>query len=180
MKNFSTEECKSFMAAPGKKKLLALDTNLLFDLAADKDFAHTFREVYQERGFALVVPPTAIQELAYCALEKQCAETPLALKALQPLRSWNLSPFDLKSVGHSITEQFAEKLLCAGLLPEGEFHDGLILAETALANIPALVTSDADLLYIEAGKLAVQFEAADLPPVQICHLKLLLKAMVPK
>jgi hypothetical protein len=52
------------MAAPGKKKLLALDTNLLFDLAADKDFAHTFREVYQERGYSLVVPPTAIQELA--------------------------------------------------------------------------------------------------------------------
>jgi hypothetical protein len=40
------------MAAPGKKKLLALDTNLLFDLAADKDFAHTFREVYQEHGYS--------------------------------------------------------------------------------------------------------------------------------
>jgi hypothetical protein len=49
------------MAAPGKKKLLALDTNLLFDLAADKDFAHTFREVYQERGYSLVVPPSRQQ-----------------------------------------------------------------------------------------------------------------------
>ena len=126
------------MAAPGQKKLLALDTNLLFDLAAEKDFAHTFREVYQERGYSLVVPPTAIQELAYCALEKQCAETPLAMKALQQMRSWNLSPFDLKSVGHGITERFSEKLLRAGLLPEGEFHDGLILAETALAGIPVL------------------------------------------
>ncbi len=168
------------MAAPGKKKLLALDTNLLFNLAADKDFAHTFREVYQERCYSLVVPPTAIQELAYCALEKQCAETPLALKALQLMRSWNLSPFDLKSVGYGITEQFAEKLLRAGLLPEGEFHDGLILAETALAGIPVLVTSDADLLDIEETELRVQFEAADLAPVQICHPKLLLKAMAPK
>jgi predicted nucleic acid-binding protein len=168
------------MAAPGKKKLLALDTNLLFDLAADKDFAHTFREVYQERGYVLVVPPTVIHELAYCALEKQCPETPLALKALQQMRFWNLSPFDLKSVGHGITKQFSEKLLRVGLLPEGEFHDGLILAETALANIPALVTSDADLLDIDASKLAVEFEAADLPPVQICHPKLLLKAMAPK
>jgi len=168
------------MGAPGQKKLLALDTNLLFDLAAEHDFAHTFREVYQERGYALVVPPTAIQELAYCALEKQCAETPRAFKALQQLRSWNLSPFDLKSVGHGITEQFAGQLLRVGLLPEGEFNDGLILAETALANIPVLVTSDADLLDIEASRLAIQFEAADLPPVQICHLKLLLKAMAPK
>ena len=168
------------MAAPGQKKLLALDTNLLFDLAAEKDFAHTFREVYQERGYSLVVPPTAIQELAYCALEKQCAETPLALKALQKMRSWNLSPFDLKSVGHGITEQFSKKLLRSGLLPEGEFHDRLILAETALAGIPVLATSDADLLDIEETELRVHFEDADLSPVQICHPKLLLKAIAPK
>jgi hypothetical protein len=43
------------MAAPGQKKLLAPDTNLLFDLAGEKDFAHTFREVDQERGYSLVV-----------------------------------------------------------------------------------------------------------------------------
>ena len=44
------------MAAPGQKKQLALDTNVLFDLAAEKDFAHSFREVYQERGFSLEFP----------------------------------------------------------------------------------------------------------------------------
>ena len=164
------------MAARGQKKRLALDTNLLFDLAAEKDFAHTFREVYQERGYSLAVPPTVIQELAYCALEKQCAETPLAAKALRQLRAWGLSPFDLKSVGHGITEQFSQKLMRVGLLPEGEFNDGLILAETALAGIPVLVTSDADLLDIEEIPLRVQFEEADLPPVRICHPKLLLKA----
>lgn len=168
------------MAARGQKKRLALDTNLLFDLAAEKDFAHTFREVYQERGYSLAVPPTVIQELAYCALEKQCAETPLAAKALRQLRAWGLSPFDLKSVGHGITEQFSQKLMRVGLLPEGEFNDGLILAETALAGIPVLVTSDADLLDIEEIPLRVQFEESDLPPVQICHPKLLLKAVAPK
>ena len=168
------------MAAPAQKKLLALDTNLLFDLAAEKDFAHAFREVYQERGHSLVVPPMVIQELTYYALVKQCAETPLALKALQQMRAWGLTPFDLKSVGHGITDQFSEKLMRLGLLPEGEFNDGLILAETALAGIPALATSDADLLDIEEIPLRVQFEAADLLPVQICHPKLLLKAMTPK
>ena len=74
------------MAAPWQKKRLALDTNLLFDLAAEKDFAHAFREVYQERGWSLVVPPTAIQELAHFAFDRQCAETPLALKAFQGIR----------------------------------------------------------------------------------------------
>ncbi len=159
---------------------MALDTNLLFDLAAGRDFAHTFREVYQERGYSLTVPPTTIQELAYCALEKQSAETPLALKALQRMRAWGLAPFDLKSVGHGITEQFSQKLLRVGLLPEGEFNDGLILAETSLAGIPVLATSDADLLDIEEIPLRVQFEESDLLPVQICHPKLLLKAMSPK
>ncbi len=165
------------MGAPGQKKRLALDTNLLFDLAGEKNFAHTFREVYQERGYSLMVPPTAIQELTFYALDKQCAESPQARKALGEIRAWNLSPFDLKSVGHGITEQFANRLLRLGLLPEGEFNDGLILAETALAGIPVLVTSDADLLDVDAIRLMVQFEAADLPLVQICHPKLLLKAM---
>ena len=138
------------MAAPGKKKLLALDTNLLLRTSPPAKILRTpSGKIFTKRGYSLVVPLTAIQELAYCALEKQCAETPLALKALQQMRSWNLFPFDLKSVGHGITEQFSKKLLRAGLLPEGEFHDGLILAETALAGIPVLVTSDANLLDIE-------------------------------
>jgi len=65
----------------------------LFDLAAEKDFAHSFREVYQERGFSLRVPPTVIQELTYYALEKQCAETALALHALEEceIGAWSLS-----------------------------------------------------------------------------------------
>ena len=47
-------------------------------------------------------------------------------------------------------------------------------------GIPVLVTSDADLLDIEEIPLRVQFEESDLPPVQICHPKLLLKAVSPK
>jgi len=51
---------------------------------------------------------------------------------------------------------------------------------TALAKIPALVTSDADLLDIDESNLAAEFDAADLPPVLVCHPKRLLKAMAPK
>ena len=54
------------------------------------------------------------------------------------------------------------------------------MPETALPGIPVLVTSDGDLLDIEETELRVQFEDADLSPVQICHPKLLLKAMAPK
>ena len=99
------------MAVQGQKKEFALDSNILFDLAVEKDFAHAFREGYQERGYSLRVPPTVIQELTYYAVEKRCAETPLAIKALQQMRHWHLLPFDLKSVGHGITEQFSARLI---------------------------------------------------------------------
>jgi len=46
-----------------QKKQLSLDANIVFDLARDKDFAHDFREIFQSKGYALVLPPTAAQEL---------------------------------------------------------------------------------------------------------------------
>jgi hypothetical protein len=46
-----------------QKKQLSLDTNIVFDLAEDKDIAHDFREIFQSKGYALVLPPTAVHEL---------------------------------------------------------------------------------------------------------------------
>ena len=46
-----------------QKKQLSLDANFVFDLAADKDFAHDFREIFQRKGYALVLPPTTAHEL---------------------------------------------------------------------------------------------------------------------
>jgi hypothetical protein len=46
---------------------------------------------------------------------------------------------------------------CLDLLPKGKFNDGLILTETALAAIPLLVKSNADLLDIEQIALCLQF-----------------------
>ncbi len=47
------------------RKRLSLDTNVLFDLADRKDFAHDFREAYQRKGYALVIPPTVVAELYF-------------------------------------------------------------------------------------------------------------------
>jgi hypothetical protein len=93
------------------------------------------------------------------------------------MRNWGLLPFDLISCGHAITEQFAQKLIKKGYLPEGEFNDGLILAETALACIPILVTSDNHLLDIDNTILRVQFEDSDLFPVFACRPGALLRAL---
>jgi len=51
------------MEAFRPRKQLALDTNLLLDLAADGDFAHDFKEVFQSRGYCLLAPPTVLSEL---------------------------------------------------------------------------------------------------------------------
>ena len=45
------------------QRKLSLDTNVLFDLAEGRDFAHDFREGYQRKGYALSIPPTVVAEL---------------------------------------------------------------------------------------------------------------------
>src|SRR5258706_6839596 len=137
-----------------QKKPLAVDSNLLFDLAEKKDFALTFLEMAKEKNYTLHLPPTVVQELTFAALHKSGEEQKLAFAALQNLRGWGITPFDLVSVGHGITEQFARRLHELKLLPEAELNDGLILAETGLAGNPRLLSSAKHLLGIEPGHLA--------------------------
>ena len=158
-----------------RKKLLAADSNLLFDLAGKKDFALTFLEVANERGFILQLPPTVVQELTFAALRKTGEEAKLALIAIQNLRGWGIIPFDLVAVGHGITEQFARRLHELRLLPEAELNDGLILAETGLAGIPLLVSSDRHLLDIEPDELARVCRERHLAEVSVVHPRKLLK-----
>ena len=80
------------MAAQETRKRLALDTNIPLDLAAEEDFAHAFIEVFRERGYALSVPPTVVQELTLLAFGKIGAKQEKALKALQQLRQWGIEP----------------------------------------------------------------------------------------
>jgi hypothetical protein len=69
------------------------------------------------------------------------------------------------------------KLTHSGLLPPEEYNDGLILAESSLAAIPVLVTSDHHLLNITEDRLLVCLNDADLPSVRVAHPKGLLKAI---
>jgi len=142
----------------------ALDTNVLIDLGEGKPFAQRFLATYRNAGLA--VPPTVIQELVHIATSnhpaRQCAHT-----ALTDMLRWNIQPFNLKAVGHGITEVSARKLMVSGVLPDGEFNDGLIVVETALAGVSTLITSDKHLLMINPARLAQQLNQYDLPPVAI-------------
>jgi hypothetical protein len=161
-----------------QKKQLSLDANVVFDLAGDKDFAHDFREVFQRKGYALVLPPTAAHELHVIFTDGDSeAERELARTGLTHLKQWGIRPFDLDSAAEAICEQFVRGLLRKHLIPEDEFNDGLILAETSLAEIPVLVTSDRHLLDIDEDALLLAFNEADLLPVRPVHPKRLLRAL---
>ncbi len=163
---------------PVPKKQISLDANFVFDLAAQKEFAHDFLEAFQGKGYALILPPTAFLELhIILARSDSEAERELARTALDDLARWSIRPFDLDSTAEAICDQFVRILIHQRLLPEGEFNDGLILAETSLEQVPLLVTSDKHLLDIDEDALLLAFNEADLAPVHPVDPKRLLRAL---
>jgi hypothetical protein len=165
------------MAAGGPKKRLGLDSNLLFDLARGLDFAHDFRLTFQQAGYSLTASPMVFRELGFAALYGTGSHQELAQKAVAHAAGWGILSFSLSSVEDGITERFSLRLREKGLLPEDEVHDGVILAETSLAEIPLLVTSDKHLLDVDENALLLAFQEADLQPVHPVHPKRLLKAL---
>jgi hypothetical protein len=166
------------MAAPVQRRRFALDSNILIDLGERVPFAHNFLTAYQSQGLA--VPPTVVQELTHIAFNYPTPVCKFAFDALANMRQWDIFPYDLKSVGHGITELDAQTLIRKGLLPDEEFNDGLIIIETALACLPILVTSDKHLLAINQAQLIRELGELDLPPVNIVHPKALLRAINPQ
>jgi predicted nucleic acid-binding protein len=159
------------------KKSLALDTNLLLDLAAGKDFAHDFKDEFFSRGYSLLVPPTVVAELAFFATQRSVPQHELADIALEKIRDWKCQPFNLSATESAIAIQFATRLINASLIPVTEQNDGKILAQASLAKIPLLVTSDKHLLDADQNALLLAFNEADLLPVHPAHPRRLLKAL---
>jgi len=163
--------------AASPKKSLALDTNLLLDLAGEKDFAHEFKEEFSSRGYALLVPPTVVAELAFFASLKDAPQHEIANVALEKMSVWKCQPFTLLSTQLAIAIRFAARLMEPSLIPETEQNDGKILAQASLAEIPLLVTSDKHLLNIDEDALLLAFNEADLSPVHPVHPKRLLRVL---
>jgi hypothetical protein len=69
--------------AGNQKKRLALDTNLLLDLARGFEFAHDFLAVFQGANYSLLAGPTVFRKLGFAVLygrepEKSPAVTAIA------------------------------------------------------------------------------------------------------
>jgi predicted nucleic acid-binding protein len=163
--------------AASPKKSLALDTNLLLDLAGEKDFAHEFKEEFLSRNYSLFVPPTVVAELAFFASLEDAPQREIASVALEKIGVWKCQPFTLSYTQLAIAVRFATRLMDSALIPETEQNDGKILAQTSLAGIPMLVTSDKHLLDIDEDALLLAFNEADLSPVHSAHPKRLLRVL---
>ncbi|MBI2928717.1 MAG: hypothetical protein HYY24_23895 [Verrucomicrobia bacterium] len=163
--------------AVSPNRQLALDANLLLDLAEGKDFAHEFREEFQSRHYELLLPPTAAAELNALSLYGGEPQRTFASQALRRLRDWKCQFSLLSDTKLAIAERFGRRLLELRLVPEEEWNDGRILGEASLGGIPLLVTSDKHLLDIDEDALLLAFNDADLSPVHPVHPKRLLRAL---
>jgi len=161
----------------GSPRRLSLDTNLLFDLADEKDFAHDFHETYQRKGYALVICPTVVAELYFLREHGDTEEQRLATLSLCQIASWDIQVFPLTGVQLDIAWRFAAAVVGRGLLPETEINDSRILAETAVAAIPLLVSSDRHLLDVDPDSLHAACAEADLAPTFIVSPRRLLRAV---
>ncbi len=94
------------MAEPPRPKRLALDTNVLMDLAAGEEFAKSFVEKYQARGYDLRVPPTALVELAYFAAHGDGKKQRLAEIALKSMWGWRITPIVISDIERKHRENF--------------------------------------------------------------------------
>src|ERR1700683_648331 len=100
------------MEAIRPRKQLALDTNLLLDLAAKVDFAHDFKEVFQNRGYGFLAPPTVLSELHEQSINgPNSRKRELACIALRTLLLWGVVPSHLSAVEAGIAERLADRFL---------------------------------------------------------------------
>ena len=123
------------------------------------------------------MPPTVVAELAFFASLIDAPRHKISCVALEKMCDWKCQPFALSSTQPAIAIRFATRLMDASLIPETEQNDGKILAQTSLAEIPLLVTSDKHLLNIDKDALLLAFNEADLAPVHPVHPKRLLRVL---
>lgn len=151
----------------------------MLDLAKGEDFALTFLEEFSQAGYQFGSPPAVLVELGYLAQGSPELETrQVADHALDCLGKWRIQCWAMKLVGDDIAKNFQRSLVFRGLLPEEEVADGIILAQTSLASIPVLVTSDHHLTDIDEAALRQAFEDCDLQPVAVMRARILAKMLL--
>ena len=149
---------------PHPSPLVAVDSNVPLDLADGNESVLDALDTIRARltNVRFVVTPSVFQELAHVAVQDPVASRrDLGRRALRQLKEWQLDILEIVPVGHGIVESIARRLRGAGLLPEEEVHDSLILAEAALLGCAVLLTSDSHLRGLDHARLTWELNACD-------------------
>jgi len=172
------------VAVIGKLPLVAVDSNVLLDLADDVatvwDAIDTIRA--RLKGVRIGATCSVLQELAWLSgnsadLECQGA----AQTALMKFASeWKFTLIDFIPVGHGIVEQTAARIRADGLLPPEEVHDSLIIAESALAGCTILLSSDAHICEIDQTRLSLVLDKCDVNKVIVTSPAKIVKSFFQK
>ena len=149
-----------------KPSRLAVDTNVLLDIAEELDDVLDAADVVADRlpEAEQLATPSVLDELAYLADFGLTQPVRLsARKAIQLLRNKDRFrpilelPFAPEKAG-----ELAGEFRRRRLLPDGEVHDSLILAETVLLDCNILLTSDEHLRSIDHQQLTWLLNQRDL------------------
>jgi predicted nucleic acid-binding protein len=148
---------------PNRPPLIAVDTNVLFDIADGLDDVVDAVSVFRERlrDARFLIPPTVQHELANWACQGNAQERKAARKTIQIGQSWRIVPINLIAVGHGIAERMAERIREKGLIKLEEVNDSLVLAESALLGCSMLLTSDEHLRGIDFERSTLEVQAFD-------------------
>jgi predicted nucleic acid-binding protein len=150
-------------ARPNRPQLVAVDANVLFDLAEGLEDVVDAVTVIRERlhDVRLLIPPTVQHELANWAARGSGQKQASASKAIQLGHDWNIIPVNLIAVRHGIADRIAERIREKGLIPIEEVNDSLVLAESALLGCSMLLTSDEHLRGIDFERLTLELQGFD-------------------
>ncbi|MBI4661686.1 MAG: type II toxin-antitoxin system VapC family toxin [Verrucomicrobia bacterium] len=165
----------------GEKKspLIAVDTNVLLDLANDDELVIDALETVRRRldGAEFIVTPTVIEEIA---LKAESPDTPLDRRLAHRVSGslvypWGFHPLNFISVRRGIVAEVARRIRREGIIPDDQVNDSLILAEAAFVGATLLLSSDSHLKDIEYARLKIVLDAADVgtpliaSPYKIVH-----------
>ena len=151
-----------------KPSRLAVDTNVLLDLADEVDDVLDAASVIDDRlpDADKLVPPGVLEELTYLAdsgLTPKIRQS--AGRAVQLLRKeTRFRPILELPFAPEKAAELAAAFRRQRLLPGEEIHDSLILAETALLDCDILLTSDEHLRSIDHQQLTWVLSQHELSP----------------
>ena len=169
-------------ARPNRPQLVAVDTNVLFDLANGLDDVVEAVSAIGERlrGARFLIPPTVQHEVANWALRGHGPTREAARKAILLGQSWPIVPANLIAVGHGIAERIAGRIRGQRLIPDEEVNDSLLLAESALLGCSMLLTSDEHLRGIDFERLTLELQAFDVTAPVIATPREIVRKFFPR